>query len=92
MCSAALQQYYIVYILSIAFACFTRSNMRLRQIEENLRSLQDFGGQLADFSAWLESVERPLEALHGQTEDKVAREDRDRVQVWLQQLQVCGVL
>ena len=54
--------------------------------------MQDFSGQLADFNTWLESVERPLEALHRQTEDKVAREDRDKVRLWLQQLQVSCVL
>ncbi|XP_072178254.1 dystrophin-like [Diadema setosum] len=64
-----------------------RSKERLGEIEVSLRSMQDIGGQLRDFAEWLNTVERPLEALYTQTEDKAAREDRDKVRAWLQQQQ-----
>lgn len=62
--------------------------MRLGKIEETVQSMQDIDSQLAEFTAWLDSVEGPLSSLYSQTEDKADREDRDRVRVWLQQQQV----
>ncbi|XP_063954745.1 dystrophin-like isoform X1 [Lytechinus pictus] len=65
-----------------------RSNVRLGKIEETVQSMQDIDSQLAEFTSWLDSVESPLVALYSQTEDKAAREDRDKVRVWLQRQQV----
>ncbi|XP_038058938.1 dystrophin-like isoform X2 [Patiria miniata] len=62
-----------------------RSNQRLHAIEETLRSMQDLASQLTDFFLWFEELEQPMDSLQRDTDNEEALQDKDQVEVWLQQ-------
>ncbi|XP_071801510.1 dystrophin-like isoform X3 [Asterias amurensis] len=62
-----------------------RSNQRLHEIEETLRSMQDLNSQLVYFFSWLEELEQPIDSLKRETDSEAAMQDKEQVEIWLQQ-------
>ena len=56
--------------------------MRLNEIEEALRGMQDYGSQLNDFLIWLDEIETPIETLFRDSSNQASLEDRDQVMMW----------
>ena len=47
--------------------------------------MQDLNSQLMYFFSWLEELEQPIDSLKRETDSEAAMQDKEQVEIWLQQ-------